>query len=77
MYRYLLISHYSDVMCHYCHVMCHVIMLISNYSDAAAGAGFNVLRLISEPVAALMAYDLGQADNSIERYTIVHLYLCF
>jgi len=29
----------------------------------AQAGGFNVLRMISEPVAAVLAYDIGQKDT--------------
>jgi len=32
-------------------------------SSAAKQAGFNILRMISEPSAAVLAYDLGQSDS--------------
>ena len=38
------------------------------FSNSATEAGFNVLRVISEPVACVMAYDIGQMDNTVERY---------
>lgn len=37
------------------------------FSDSATSAGFNVLRLISEPVSAVLAYDIGQENNNINR----------
>lgn len=36
-------------------------LLIS--SEAAEGAGFHVLRVITEPAAAVLAYDLGQSHR--------------
>ena len=39
--------------------------------DAAEGAGLNVLRLIHEPAAALLAYDVGQNCSSGRRYNSV------
>ncbi|CAH1783919.1 unnamed protein product [Owenia fusiformis] len=41
-------------------------------SDCATKAGFNILRVINEPTAALLAYDIGQLD--IEEYcnTVVY-----
>lgn len=39
--------------------------------DAAEGAGLNVLRLIHEPAAALLAYDIGQNCSSGRRYNSV------
>ena len=41
-------------------------MWLKYFSTAATEAGFNVLRLISEPVACVMAYDIGQTDNTTE-----------
>lgn len=40
-------------------------------SSAANQAGFNILRLISEPSAALMAYDIGQKDVSFSGSVLV------
>lgn len=36
--------------------------------EAAEAAGFHVLRLIHEPAAALLAYDIGQDCSSGRRY---------
>lgn len=36
--------------------------------EAAEGAGLNVLRLIHEPAAALLAYHIGQHCSSGRRY---------
>lgn len=36
--------------------------------DAAEAAGFRVLRLIHEPAAALLAYNIGQDCSSGKRY---------
>ncbi|OWF38450.1 heat shock 70 kDa protein 14-like [Mizuhopecten yessoensis] len=44
---------------------------IAATSDAAASGGFNILRIIKEPLAALMAYDVGQLDNKTESCTLV------
>jgi molecular chaperone DnaK (HSP70) len=41
------------------------------FSECASRAGFSVLRTISEPVAALLAYDLGQLDNTLQCTVIV------
>ncbi|KAL4226022.1 Heat shock protein ssb1 [Mactra antiquata] len=41
-------------------------------SMAANEAGFNVLRLISEPSAALLAYDIGQNDITYNRSVLVY-----
>ncbi|XP_060070473.1 heat shock 70 kDa protein 14-like [Ylistrum balloti] len=44
---------------------------ITAISDAAASGGFNILRVIKEPLAALMAYDIGQMENKTESCTLV------
>ena len=50
------------------------------YSEAAEEAGFNVLRFLNEPTAAVLAYDIGQADPQQEwsvSYIIFNfLYMC-
>lgn len=55
--------------------MCARARLRANLSllcrDAAEGAGLNVLRLIHEPAAALLAYDIGQECSSGRRYSDV------
>lgn len=38
------------------------------HRDAAEAAGFHVLRLIHEPAAALLAYNIGQDCSSGRRY---------
>ncbi|KAJ8302030.1 hypothetical protein KUTeg_021017 [Tegillarca granosa] len=43
----------------------------SAISDSATAAGFNVLRLISEPVSAVLAYDIGQENNNINSNVLV------
>ena len=40
---------------------------MSFYSVAAEKAGFNILRVISEPSAAVLAYDIGQTDHTSSR----------
>lgn len=40
--------------------------------EAAEDAGFNVLRIISQPAAAALAYDIGQNDRTIERTVLVY-----
>lgn len=35
------------------------------YRDTASKAGFNVLRIISEPAAALVGYDVGKTDHHV------------
>jgi molecular chaperone DnaK (HSP70) len=37
-------------------------------SESANAAGFNVLRTLSEPISALLSYDIGQTDNALEWY---------
>lgn len=37
--------------------------------EAAEAAGFHVLRLIHEPAAALLAYNIGQDSSSGKRYS--------
>jgi molecular chaperone DnaK (HSP70) len=37
------------------------------HREAAGAAGFNVLRLIHEPSAALLAYGIGQASPTGKR----------
>ena len=32
------------------------------FSDSATNAGFSVLRVISEPAAAMLAYNIGMSD---------------
>lgn len=39
------------------------------HRDAAEAAGFHVLRLIHEPAAALLAYNIGQDCSSGRRYS--------
>lgn len=41
------------------------------FSESANAAGFSVLRTISEPIAALLAYDVGQTDNSQQHNVLV------
>lgn len=41
------------------------------FSESANAAGFSVLRTISEPVSALLAYDIGQTDNTQECNVLV------
>ncbi|CAL1567294.1 unnamed protein product [Knipowitschia caucasica] len=40
--------------------------------EAAEAAGFRVLRLIHEPAAALLAYDIGQDSHSSNRHVLVY-----
>lgn len=40
------------------------------FRNAAEEAGFNVLRLIHEPSAALLAYGIGQDSPSGKRYRL-------
>ncbi|XP_050413388.1 heat shock 70 kDa protein 14 [Patella vulgata] len=40
-------------------------------SESAVKAGFNVLRLINEPAAAALAYDLGQENHNEESCVLV------
>jgi len=40
--------------------------------EAAEDAGFNVLRVISQPAAAALAYDIGQNDRTIVRTVLVY-----
>uniref|UniRef100_A0A674P6C0 Heat shock 70 kDa protein 14 n=1 Tax=Takifugu rubripes TaxID=31033 RepID=A0A674P6C0_TAKRU len=40
--------------------------------DAAQGAGLNVLRLIHEPAAALLAYNIGQNSSSGRSHVLVY-----
>ncbi|XP_029016936.1 heat shock 70 kDa protein 14 isoform X1 [Betta splendens] len=40
--------------------------------DAAEAAGFNVLRLIHEPAAALLAYNIGQDSSSGKSHVLVY-----
>lgn len=42
-------------------------MSLGFYSQAATQGGFSILRLIPEPCAALLAYDIGQTEISPER----------
>lgn len=41
-------------------------MCVWYFRECASKAGFSVLRTINEPVAALLAYDLGQMDNTLQ-----------
>lgn len=41
------------------------------FSESANAAGFNVLRTISEPISALLSYDIGQTDNALECNVLV------
>ncbi|KAK3103879.1 hypothetical protein FSP39_022624 [Pinctada imbricata] len=41
------------------------------FSECAEAVGFNVLRVINEPVAALLAYDIGQNDNTLNCNVLV------
>ena len=50
----------------------HVIFLHFFFcSESANAAGFNVLRTISEPISALLSYDIGQTDNALEWYVLL------
>ncbi|XP_033832194.1 heat shock 70 kDa protein 14 [Periophthalmus magnuspinnatus] len=40
--------------------------------EAAEAAGFHVLRLIHEPAAALLAYDIGQESHSSKSHVLVY-----
>lgn len=40
--------------------------------EAAEDAGFNVLRVISQPSAAALAYDIGQSDRTVVRMVVVY-----
>ncbi|XP_044172882.1 heat shock 70 kDa protein 14-like [Acropora millepora] len=40
--------------------------------EAAEDAGFNVLRVISQPAAAALAYEIGQNDRTIRRTVLVY-----
>ena len=40
---------------------------VVSYRGAAEKAGFKVLRIINEPSAALLAYDIGQTSHSEQR----------
>ncbi|CAG2253783.1 Heat shock 70 kDa protein 14 [Mytilus edulis] len=40
-------------------------------SESANAAGFSVLRTVSEPVSALLSYDIGQTDNTLECNVLV------
>ncbi|XP_062616552.1 heat shock 70 kDa protein 14-like [Saccostrea cucullata] len=42
------------------------------FGECASQAGFSVLRTINEPVAALLAYDLGQIDNTLHCNVLVY-----
>lgn len=43
-------------------------LFIFVFRDAAEAAGFRVLRLIHEPAAGLLAYNIGQESSSGRRY---------
>ena len=43
-----------------------------NFSSATNQAGFNILRLINEPSAAVLAYDIGQNDAHYQGYVLSH-----
>lgn len=42
------------------------------FGECASKAGFSVLRTINESVAALLAYDLGQMDNTLQCNVLVY-----
>ncbi len=46
-----------------------VLLLLFLHREAAEAAGFHVLRLIHEPAAALLAYNIGQDCSAGRRYS--------
>ena len=42
-----------------------------SFRYAAEKAGFDVLRVISEPCAAVLAYDIGQVENKEKLYASI------
>lgn len=59
------------------HLFQFLIVTSVSFRNAAEAAGFNVLRLIHEPAAALLAYDIGQESPSGKRCVLGKEHLRF